>query len=296
MAESAPRSRASICYQDNAAIPNDVVEALEKFSLKRDGNVTTSDLLAGAHALEQLRGLNRFMKLTIGMLSVVVLILLVGSFSSTMWAISLSKETMVSGHVLVTPGGDAVRVMSNAFAVDESGLMVTRDQLDRSGKGAAVATARGAERVTSLRLVNGSMLLGAMALDRAEACRVHDRMAQGVVDPVVVDWGGDGGVIHATTVMWEADGPCESSAVIMMGQAGEWEWRAECGASTGANPPACLVRYVTTSPNDFVDSDEEGHTTDGSGSARKLDRRAWRPSDRDDCGLVDTLSDKAKKC
>ena len=263
-----PRSTASICYRNNSAIPDDVVEALEKFSLKRDGNVTTSDLLAGAHALEQLRGLNRFMKLVIGMLSVVVLILLVGSFGSTMWAISLSKETMVSGRVLVTPGGDAVRVMSNEFAVDESGLMVTRDQLDRSGKGAAVATARSGERVTSLRLVNGSVLLGAMALDRAEACRVHDRIAQGTVAPVVADWNvGDtgAGFLHATTGRVESDGgPCESSAVTMMGKAGAWEWRAECGASTGANPPACLVSYVLTS---FVDSE------DNSGAARQLQVR-----------------------
>ena len=258
-----PRSTASICYQNNSAIPNDVVEALEKFSLKRDGTVTTSDLLAGAHALEQLRGLNRFMKLVIGMLSVVVLILLVGSFGSTMWAISLSKETMVSGRVLVTPGGDAVRVMSNEFAVDESGLMVTR-----AGHGAAVATAQSGERVTSLRLVNGSVLLGAMALDRAEACRVHDRIAQGTVAPVVADWNvGDtgAGFLHATTGRVESDGgPCESSAVTMMGKAGAWEWRAECGASTGANPPACLVSYVLTS---FVDSE------DNSGAARQLQDR-----------------------
>ena len=258
-----PRSTASICYQNNSAIPNDVVEALEKFSLKRDGTVTTSDLLAGAHALEQLRGLNRFMKLVIGMLSVVVLILLVGSFGSTMWAISLSKETMVSGRVLVTPGGDAVRVMSNEFAVDESGLMVTR-----AGHGAAVATAQSGERVTSLRLVNGSVLLGAMALDRAEACRVHDRIAQGTVAPVVADWNvGDtgAGFLHATTGRVESDGgPCESSAVTMMGKAGAWEWRAECGASTGANPPACLVSYVLTS---FVDSE------DNSGAARQLQGR-----------------------
>ena len=258
-----PRSTASICYRNNSAIPNDVVEALEKFSLKRDGTVTTSDLLAGAHALEQLRGLNRFMKLVIGMLSVVVLILLVGSFGSTMWAISLSKETMVSGRVLVTPGGDAVRVMSNEFAVDESGLMVTR-----AGHGAAVATAQSGERVTSLRLVNGSVLLGAMALDRAEACRVHDRIAQGTVAPVVADWNvGDtgAGFLHATTGRVESDGgPCESSAVTMMGKAGAWEWRAECGASTGANPPACLVSYVLTS---FVDSE------DNSGAARQLQVR-----------------------
>ena len=258
-----PRSTASICYQNNSAIPNDVVEALEKFSLKRDGTVTTSDLLAGAHALEQLRGLNRFMKLVIGMLSVVVLILLAGSFGSTMWAISLSKETMVSGRVLVTPGGDAVRVMSNEFAVDESGLMVTR-----AGHGAAVATAQSGERVTSLRLVNGSVLLGAMALDRAEACRVHDRIAQGTVAPVVADWNvGDtgAGFLHATTGRVESDGgPCESSAVTMMGKAGAWEWRAECGASTGANPPACLVSYVLTS---FVDSE------DNSGAARQLQGR-----------------------
>ncbi len=260
-----PRSTASICYQNNSAIPNDVVEALEKFSLKRDGTVTTSDLLAGAHALEQLRGLNRFMKLVIGMLSVVVLILLVGSFGSTMWAISLSKETMVSGRVLVTPGGDAVRVMSNEFAVDESGLMVTR-----AGHGAAVATAQSGERVTSLRLVNGSVLLGAMALDRAEACRVHDRIAQGTVAPVVADWNvGDtgAGFLHATTGRVESDGgPCESSAVTMMGKAGAWEWRAECGASTGANPPACLVSYVLTS---FVDSE------DNSGAARQLQHRKY---------------------
>ncbi len=258
-----PRSTASICYQNNSAIPNDVVEALEKFSLKRDGTVTTSDLLAGAHALEQLSGLNRFMKLVMGMLSVVVLILLVGSFGSTMWAISLSKETMVSGRVLVTPGGDAVRVMSNEFAVDESGLMVTR-----AGHGAAVATAQSGERVTSLRLVNGSVLLGAMALDRAEACRVHDRIAQGTVAPVVADWNvGDtgAGFLHATTGRVESDGgPCESSAVTMMGKAGAWEWRAECGASTGANPPACLVSYVLTS---FVDSE------DNSGAARQLQGR-----------------------
>ena len=229
-----PRSTASICYQNNSAIP-------------------------------QLRGLNRFMKLVIGMLSVVVLILLVGSFGSTMWAISLSKETMVSGRVLVTPGGDAVRVMSNEFAVDESGLMVTR-----AGHGAAVATAQSGERVTSLRLVNGSVLLGAMALDRAEACRVHDRIAQGTVAPVVADWNvGDtgAGFLHATTGRVESDGgPCESSAVTMMGKAGAWEWRAECGASTGANPPACLVSYVLTS---FVDSE------DNSGAARQLQGRGY---------------------
>ena len=260
-----PRSRLSICYKNSAEFPPEVAEALENFSLKRDGSVTTSDLLAGAHALEQLRGLNRFMKLVIGMLSVVVLILVAGSFGSTMWAISLSKETMVSGRVLVTPGGDAVRVMSNEFAVDESGLMVTR-----AGHGAAVATAQSGERVTSLRLVNGSVLLGAMALDRAEACRVHDRIAQGTVAPVVADWNvGDtgAGFLHATTGRVESDGgPCESSAVTMMGKAGAWEWRAECGASTGANPPACLVSYVLTS---FVDSE------DNSGAARQLQGRGY---------------------
>jgi hypothetical protein len=243
--------------------------------LRRDGSVTTSDLLAGAHALEQLRGLNRFMKLVIGMLSVVVLILLVGSFGSTMAAINLSKETTVSGHVLVTPGGDAVRVMSNEYAVDESGRMVTRDPLDRSGKGAAVATVPSAEHVTSLHLVNGTGLMGVMMLDRAEVCRVRDRMAQGVVDPVVADWdGGAAHLFHATIGVAEASGPCESSAVTMMGQAGLWEWRVECEASTGANSHACLVHYLLSASLDGSeeegDSEEGGRRTDDRGAARRL--------------------------
>lgn len=261
-----PRSRLSICYKNNAEFPPEVAEALANFSLKRDGSVTTSDLLAGAHALEQLRGLNRFLKLTIGMLSVVVLILVAGSFGSTMLAISLSKETAVLGHVLVTPGGDAVRVMSNEFAIDETGQMVTR------GEGTPVAAFRGAKRRTSVAVINGTVVGGVGDASRRDVCGMYDAFHGGVVGAALVDLGpsiGDGKYLYAEAGSAEAEGgPCDSSdpavpsgRVSLAGRAGVWNWRAECeaGRAAGTAGARCMIQYLSTSiDHGLVVEEQEG--------------------------------------
>ena len=302
-----PRSRLSICYKNSAEFPPEVAEALENFSLKRDGSVTTSDLLAGAHALEQLRGLNRFMKLVIGMLSVVVLILVAGSFGSTMWAISLSKETAVLGHVLVTPGGDAVRVMSNEFAIDETGQMVTRAQPGQSGGGTAVAAFKGAKHYESFVVVNGSRWGGLGAVDRTEGCHLFDAFAGGVQSSALVDLGpgiGRGGpVSYLYTTLDSAaaeGGPCDSSdsdrprgRVSVAGRAGVWNWRLECEAERAAGTAGerCMIQYVV--PNGI----EGGQRTPEEGGRRMAGRGPGGPgAGRGGRGRLDAKFDGSNEC
>jgi hypothetical protein len=303
---SMPRSRLSICYKNSAEFPPEVAEALENFSLKRDGSVTTSDLLAGAHALEQLRSLNRFMKLVIGMLSVVVLILVAGSFGSTMWAISLSKETAVLGHVLVTPGGDAVRVMSNEFAIDETGQMVTRAQPGQSGGGTAVAAFKGAKHYESFMVVNGSRWRGLGAVDRTEGCHLFDAFAGGVQSSALVDLGpGIGGpVSYVYTTLDSAaaeGGPCDSSdsdrprgRVSVAGRAGVWNWRLECEAERAAGTAGerCMIQYVV--PNGI----EGGQGTPEEGGRRMAGRGRLDAKFKKNnaCSLDPTFFAKSGEC
>ena len=109
--------RVTFKYAGNAAIDSEVAEVLKRFDANGDGTVSASDLVAGASALQQLRSANHLLRRVVLMLFVVAVVVLLGSFGCTMWAIDLSKDTVVSGDVLVTSDGGAVRVNSGDVEV-----------------------------------------------------------------------------------------------------------------------------------------------------------------------------------
>ncbi len=109
--------RVTFKYAGNAAIDSEVAEVLKRFDANGDGTVSASDLVAGASALQQLRSANHLLRRVVLMLFVVAVVVLLGSFGCTMWAIDLSKDAVVSGDVLVTSDGGAVRVNSGDVEV-----------------------------------------------------------------------------------------------------------------------------------------------------------------------------------
>ncbi len=114
--------RVTFKYVGNAAIDPEVAEVLKRFDVNGDGTVSASDLVAGASALQQLRSANHLLRRVVLMLFVVAVVVLLGSFGCTMWAIDLSKEIVVSGDELVTSDGGAVRVNSSDVEVVDGKL------------------------------------------------------------------------------------------------------------------------------------------------------------------------------
>ena len=87
---------------------------LAEFDLTKTGTVTTSELVAGAEALREVRGQNVFMKKASGVLALMLLLLLAGMLGVTMMAVELTRETKVLNAKLVTPDGSPVQAARGA--------------------------------------------------------------------------------------------------------------------------------------------------------------------------------------
>lgn len=106
--------RASFMYGSNDQMTTEVKTALAAFDLDKTGRVSTSELVAGAKALQEVRGQNSFMRKILLIHSVTMGLLLAGMFGLSMAAMELSKETKVgTEHTLVTQKGEAVLVGSS---------------------------------------------------------------------------------------------------------------------------------------------------------------------------------------
>merc|ERR1719152_350183 len=104
------QERASFVYANNDQMTSEVKDALKGFDLDNTGRVSTSELVAGAKALQEVRGQNVFMKKIMLIHSVTMGLLLAGMFGLSMAAMELSKETKVGAEVLV--GSSEMQVVS----------------------------------------------------------------------------------------------------------------------------------------------------------------------------------------
>jgi hypothetical protein len=112
----AARGRATFNYKQNANMSEDMKEVMAMFDHDKTGQVTTSDLIAAAQAHEEMRGQNKMMWKIVKVLLVTLVATLACVFGLTVAAIELSKETTVSGQVLVTPAGQPVQVAAQGIA------------------------------------------------------------------------------------------------------------------------------------------------------------------------------------
>ena len=99
-------ARITFAYKGNTKLEPDVQEALSKFDLTGDGKVSSSELMAGANALETLKKQDAFLKKLVSVLLLVVLLLLGGMFGMTVLAIDLTKETTIQGQAMKTVEGE----------------------------------------------------------------------------------------------------------------------------------------------------------------------------------------------
>jgi len=142
--------RASFVYGSNDQMTTEVKSALSAFDLDKTGRVSTSELVAGAKALQEVRGQNSFMRKIMLIHAVTMGLLLAGMFGLSMAAMELSKETKVGTEgALVTQKGEAVLVGSSEMyivpAADGSPELRQRPssdgrQLSDGGSAVVVAT------------------------------------------------------------------------------------------------------------------------------------------------------------
>jgi len=110
--------RASFMYSANEQMTSEVKDALSAFDLDKTGRVSTSELVAGAKALQEVRGQNSFMRKILLIHALTMGLLLAGMFGLSMAAMELSKETKVGNTgALVTQKGDAVLVGSSEMMI-----------------------------------------------------------------------------------------------------------------------------------------------------------------------------------
>lgn len=110
---------------------DEIKNALAHLDLDKTGRVSTSELVAAAKALEEVRAKNSFMHRVLVVHAVTMLFLLGGMFGLSMTAAELSKETRVSnGGSLVTPGGEPVTVASSELYVGPNGELLQRVSAD----------------------------------------------------------------------------------------------------------------------------------------------------------------------
>jgi hypothetical protein len=114
MQAMAQLDRASFMYGSNDQMTSEVKDALSAFDLNKTGSVSTSELVAGAKALQEVRGQNSFMRKILLIHAVTMGLLLAGMFGLSMAAMELSKETKVGAEgALVSQQGEAVLVGSS---------------------------------------------------------------------------------------------------------------------------------------------------------------------------------------
>ena len=106
--------RTTINYRNNEALTADLKEVLAEFDLTKTGTVTTSELVAGAEALREVRGQNVFMKKASGVLALMLVLLLAGMFGVTIMAVELTRETKVLNAKLVAADGSPVQAAQGA--------------------------------------------------------------------------------------------------------------------------------------------------------------------------------------
>jgi len=120
--------RLTFDYKENDAVPAEMKEILSQFDATKSGRVTGKELIAAAHAMEQMKSQAQFMKKLVGMLVITMCLLVACVFASTVGAIELTKEVVVdhSDHnVLRTPSGENVEVASTDMTV-EDGVLVAK--------------------------------------------------------------------------------------------------------------------------------------------------------------------------
>lgn len=125
--------RASFAYKENNDMTDEIKNALAHLDLDKTGRVSTSELVAAAKALEEVRAKNSFMHRVLVVHAVTMLLLLGGMFGLSMTAAELSKETRVSnGGSLVTAQGEPVTVSSSDLYVGPNGQLLQRVSLEHS--------------------------------------------------------------------------------------------------------------------------------------------------------------------
>ena len=190
--------RVTFKYVDNSAIEPEVAEVLKRFDANGDGTVTASDLVAGASALQQLRSANHILRRVVLMLFVVALVVLLGSFGCTLWAIDLSKELAVSGDVLVTSDGGAVRVAASDLEV-VAGKLRQRSPSQEHTEYQAPAAVKVAEERAQLHAVEHDM--GMWSFPESEVRGAFMQMKLGGAPLFVLHSTVDGGSTKRTVLI-----------------------------------------------------------------------------------------------
>jgi len=126
--------RASFAYSSNPAVDPDMKAALAKFDLTKSGVVTTSELVAGAKALEEARSQTAFMKKILMIHGVTMLVLLLGMLGLSVAAVELTKEVKVDGGSLVATDGTHVQVESADMTVNGRNELRARTPTSPDGR------------------------------------------------------------------------------------------------------------------------------------------------------------------
>lgn len=152
--------RATFAYKTNDSMADDVKDALANFDLDKTGRVSTSELVAGAKALQEVRGQNLFMRRVLCVHAISMLLLLGGVFGLSVTASELSKEVKVAQDVLVTPDGHRVQVESADLSVSPYGELQARQAGGAIRSASSVTVVHGGTRAEDLEaLVPGDAVV-----------------------------------------------------------------------------------------------------------------------------------------